>query len=198
MFSRLNKPLQESEQLEIILHNIRPCYASTLAASPELNNLDTLKEVRRNYEIIQSRLKQFREPPKANSETLAPEFAYSKQPIPSCSFSNTYNNKKYNYYHSSHPNNDYKDKYTKPNSSNFSNKNNTTTDLNKTNQNRTLPVAAVSSEHTKIYCPRCRNNTHSLRQCKLPHFPIRFKCGKKGVRYPECTNCQKQKPNSKN
>lgn len=62
MFSRLNKPLQESEQLEIILHNIRPCYASTLAASPELNNLDTLKEVRRNYEIIQSRLKQFRNP----------------------------------------------------------------------------------------------------------------------------------------
>lgn len=198
MFSRLNKALPESEQLEIILHNIRPCYASTLAASPELNSLDSLKDICRNYETIQSRLRQFREPPKANSETLAPEFAYNKLPSPSCSFSNTYNNKKYNYYSSSHPNTYYKDKYHKPYFPNKNNSTNNNTDPPKTNHNRTLPVAAVSSESSKTYCPRCRNNTHSLSQCKLPHFPICFKCGKKGVRYPECPNCQPQEQSSKN
>lgn len=200
MFSRLNNPLQDTEQLEIILHNIRPCYASTLAASPEIDNLDSLKEICRNYETIQSRLKQFREPPKANSDTLAPEFAYNKQPIPSCSFSNSYNAKKHNYYNNANTNNYYKDKYTKPNYSNYINKNNntTTSDSNKNSQNKTSSVAAISTHHTKIYCPRCRNNSHSLHQCRLPHFPICFKCGKKGVRYPECTTCHQQKPNSKN
>ncbi|XP_050665158.1 uncharacterized protein LOC126965563 [Leptidea sinapis] len=75
MFARLSNPMPEEDKLEIVLHNIRPCYASTLASSPELRNIDQVKTICKNYENIQSRFAHFREPIAAFG-TLAPEFAY--------------------------------------------------------------------------------------------------------------------------
>ncbi|CAG5036780.1 unnamed protein product [Parnassius apollo] len=79
LFSRLSKSLSNEDKLEIILHNIRPCYASTLASVPKISDLDTLRSLCRNYENIQARLVGFHEPPKVSSGTLAPEFAYAGQ-----------------------------------------------------------------------------------------------------------------------
>lgn len=194
MFSRLNKPPPENEQLEILLHNIRPCYASTIAASSAVDTLENLKSVCRNYENIQSRLKQFHEPPKVNSETMAPDFAYDKSSTSGSSsyghgsrkpnYSNTYpiNYTKYNYnkpnYYSN--NNNYKQSKPNTNYTNYKTYNNTnyTYKNQQTEQNKNIPVAVVNSENKSVFCPRCRTNNHSLKECREPHFPICFKCGK--------------------
>lgn len=178
LFSRLSKNLPEEDKLDILLHNIRPSYASTLAASPNISTIEELKKMCRSYENIQSRMAQFHEPPKVNSETLAKEFAYNK-PSTSTPF-NKHNN--YNTYAKYDYN---KNRNYKTNQNNYTN--------NNTEQHKNIHVNAVSSPDNttlrKIYCPRCRNDSHSLTQCNQPHFLICFKCGKKGVRYPDCSVC---------
>lgn len=201
LFSRLTKPLSEQDKLEIILHNIRPCYASTLAAYPDISDLDTLKRICSNFETIYSRQSLFHEPPRATSETLAPEFAYSKQQKV-----NNYNNNKHNPQINSYSKyrnyNNNSNNYSQPNYSNKYNHNYT-----RSTQERPTPINAVHAApshsnhgpHTQNkYCPRCRSNSHSLRECRQPHFPICFKCGKKDTRYPDCTNCNPQPSTSKN
>lgn len=167
MFSRLSKALPEEDKLEIILHNIRPCYASTLASAAEIKSIDQLRVLCRNFENVQSRLVQFREPSDASSSNLlAPEFAYK----PKTNF--------------------YKPKPTSTTNPNFS-KANSSNDVNQKYLhalNKT--VEDVSSKQP--YCPRCRDNTHSLRNCKNTEI-LCFKCGHKGVKKPDCPRC-----NSKN
>lgn len=76
MFSRLNRPISENDQLEILLHNIRPCYAGTLSACPDIKTIASLKGACRGYENVQARFSHFREPPKVTTSTIAPDFAY--------------------------------------------------------------------------------------------------------------------------
>ncbi|KOB67148.1 Retrotransposable element, partial [Operophtera brumata] len=163
MFSRLNRPLSEDDKLEILLHNIRPCYASTLSASPEIKTMDTLKLICRNYENIQTRFSLFHEPPKVSPSTIAPEFAYK----PSHSASSSSHNKYPNY----------------QKNSNYNNTNPSTTYQKTDNpyQQKNIPVAALATTSSKtVFCPRCRTDDHSLRNCKQERFLICFKCGKKG------------------
>ncbi|KAF9412800.1 hypothetical protein HW555_008803, partial [Spodoptera exigua] len=145
MFSRLSTPPSEVDQLEILLHNIRPCYASTLAAAPQISTIDTLRSLCRNYETFQTRLSQFQEPPKVTSDTLAPEFAYTKDV-------HKYINK---------PNNNNHNKYNNSNNSN--------------NYSNNKYIHAVNVAKKEPYCPRCRNNTHHIRQCKAPRDIVCFK-----------------------
>lgn len=188
MFSRLGKPLPEEDQLEILLHNIRPCYASTLASSANITDIDSLQNICRNYENIQSRLKRFREPPKVSADTVAPEFAYTKQ----ATTSNSNNNYK-NYKQLSH---NFNTNYSKNYSNNYNNHyNKYKTTSNPTQQeNHNLHVnemAPANDDNNKknVYCPRCRSQTHSLGSCQKPRFLICFKCGRKGVKFPDCPNC---------
>lgn len=175
MFSRLNKPIPDTEKLEILMHNIRPCYANTLAASPSIKSIDELKSVCRNYETITARFSQFQEPPKPSASTLAPEFSYRCNSI--------YNNKNkfihQGQYNSSKQYNQqykYNDTFKKNNPN--------------SNYNNNFGISALSSEQSRpLYCPRCRSNNHSLGSCSQERFLICFKCGKKDVRYPDCPNC---------
>ncbi|KAH9631116.1 hypothetical protein HF086_008618 [Spodoptera exigua] len=162
MFSRLSTPPSEVDQLEILLHNIRPCYASTLAAAPQISTIDTLRSLCRNYETFQTRLSQFQEPPKVTSDTLAPEFAYTKDV-------HKYINK---------PNNNNHNKYNNSNNSN--------------NYSNNKYIHAVNVAKKEPYCPRCRNNTHHIRQCKAPRDIVCFKCGKRDVKTPDCPNCNQK------
>ncbi|KAL0858559.1 hypothetical protein ABMA27_012412 [Loxostege sticticalis] len=43
MFSRLSTPMSEKDQLEIILHNIRPCYSNVLANCPNIKSEQSKK-----------------------------------------------------------------------------------------------------------------------------------------------------------
>ncbi|XP_047037368.1 uncharacterized protein LOC124642771 [Helicoverpa zea] len=188
MFSRLGKPLPEEDQLEILLHNIRPCYASTLASSANITDIDSLQNICRNYENIQSRLKRFREPPKVSADTVAPEFAYTKQ----ATTSNSNNNYK-NYKQLSH---NFNTNYSKNYSNNYNNHYNKykTTSNPAQQENHNLHVnemAPANDDNNKknVYCPRCRSQTHSLGSCQKPRFLICFKCGRKGVKFPDCPNC---------
>lgn len=181
MFSRLSKSLSENDKLDILMHNIRPCYANTLAASPCIKSIDDLKSVCRNYETIKSRFSQFHEPPKLTSSTLAPEFAY-KSDLNYTKFNqqpkyNNYNkpyNQKNNYIYTPKHNSNYKETFNSDN-----------TNLSKDNG-----IAAISTEVPRtVFCPRCRSNSHSLGACRQKRFPICFRCGKKDVRYPDCPDC---------
>lgn len=181
MFSRLSSPLPEVDQLEILLHNIRPCYASTLAAAPQISTIDTLRSLCRNYETFQTRLSQFQEPPKVTSDTLAPEFAYTKDDHKPINKANNNNN------------------YNKNNNSNSNyNNNNQYRNNNNNTQNNNKYVHAINEAKKEPYCPRCRNNTHHIRQCKAPRDIVCFKCGMKDVKTPDCPNCRKTGTNSKN
>lgn len=175
MFSRLSKIVSEDEKLEILLHNIRPCYASTLACRPEIKSISELSVSCRNFENYNSKVSNFREPPKITTDTLAPEFAYNKH--------------KSNFI---------------PSFSGFDKKSSiyTTSSIESSN------VDALNLYKTKntsyAYCPRCRSNSHSLKNCKEPKYLICFKCGLKDVRFPDCPNCntsassKDNKPNPKN
>lgn len=191
LFSRLSKPLSDEEKLEILLHNIRPCYANTLAASSEIKSIDSLVSMCRNFENIQSRFSSFQEPPRVSSNTLAPEFAYKHTPTFTNNHFKNQNNQRYKSY------------------SNFNTNNNT--------YNKRTSVAAIqegnnfeSSDDNNInaiapnpsgqaFCPRCRINGHSLRNCQKERIVLCFRCGKKNFRYPDCPDCNpKSNENQKN
>lgn len=181
MFSRLSKPLSEDDKLEIILHNIRPCYANTLSASPDILTIDSLKSLCRNYENIQSRFSQFHEPPKVSSCTIAPEFAYK----PSTSASNSLPNKYNSFNQHKHTYNTDQNNYNKPYST--TNRQKPTANYY---ENKNIPVSVVARDNPKVtFCPRCRTDDHSLKNCKEDRFLICFKCGKKDVRFSECPVC---------
>lgn len=172
-FSRLTKPISEQEKLDILMHNIRPCYANVLAVNPDsINSVEKLRTLCRNYESVQSLTSQYKEPPRATSNTLAPDLAFNNKQNINHNKNNSFN-KPYNY----------KFNYSK----NFyqSKPGNTST-------SQTKPVNAVDqiSRPVPFLCPRCRTNEHSLRQCNKERFPICFKCGKRGVKFPNCTDCQ--------
>ncbi|KAF9409379.1 hypothetical protein HW555_011244 [Spodoptera exigua] len=171
MFSRLSRSLVEEDKLEIILHNIRPCYASTLASASQITSIDQLRMICRNYENVQSRMAQFREPSAATSDTLAPEFAYKQR---------TDLASKQNY------NNNHKLEFNKTNSNNSKQNFN-----NNVNEKYLHALNTDSAPGGKLpYCPRCRNNSHSLRDCQNKEIMC-FKCGQKGVKKPDCPNCNK-------
>lgn len=193
MFSQLDRKLSNEDKLEILLHNIRPCYANVLTSNPDIKDIDTLRTICKNYEKIHARQSQFREPPRVSSETMAPEFAYSHasaSTIHNKQFrQNTYNsNQSYlqqrytksnsNYYKPSCNSN-----YNKLKEDSYSNKPCDSVDILE-------PVEAISGPINK-FCPRCRVDTHSLRNCTAERKIVCFRCHKPGFRFPECPNCQK-------
>lgn len=88
MFSRLTKKMSESEQLEILLRNIRPCY-SVFVALRDCTTIDSLLAVCQNYEKFLDKDKNFKEP-SLQQNTLTAEFSYKPRiPVtnsPSVSF----------------------------------------------------------------------------------------------------------------
>ncbi|KAI5646481.1 retrotransposon gag protein domain-containing protein [Phthorimaea operculella] len=109
LFSRLSSELSNEDKLEILLHNIKPCYASTLASATTIPDIDTLRSLCRNYENIHARLANYKEPPRPSSETLAPEYAYNGHS------SNRSHNSNQNYKPSSNVGNNYDRNRSYPN-----------------------------------------------------------------------------------
>lgn len=182
MFLRLSKPMSEEDQLEILLHNVRPCYASTLASASQISSIDSLRSLCRNYEAIQARLSQFREPPKPTSDTVSPEFSYNKEVNKNLNKASTSNNTDNNF-------NKHNYNYNKQNFSH----NNYHYGRNKNIQQNY--VHAVEVNKNQPYCPRCRNNTHNIRQCQANRDIFCFKCGMKDVKTPNCPVCNKVSKN---
>lgn len=165
MFFRLSRRFSEEDKLEILLHNIRPCYSSVLATCPYVKSIHQLKTLCRNYERIKARSDNFREPPAITSDTLAPEFSYqvAKPPNKTNNFKSNNNNSRYNY-----------NSYSNSKQSSFSKPDND------------VKVQAITSDQ---YCYRCKSDSHSMRGCKADRVIICFKCGMKDVRTPECPKC---------
>lgn len=156
MFSRLSSPLSEDDKLEILLHNIRPCYASVIVCNSNITSVSALKQVCKEYENIQSRLSHFKEPPAASNTTLAPDFAYKQ-----------YNN------------------INKPQPQTYNNK-----------FKSQMHVVSVNNKKEQ-YCYRCRKNDHSLLTCHSKQI-VCFKCGKAGVKLPNCPDCNIKKSSNSN
>lgn len=184
MFSRLSKPITEEEKLEIILHNIRPAYTSTLAAVPEIQSIDSLRTICRNFENFQARLAHFHEPSKPTADTIAPEFAYSGS-----SNKNKFHTKIFNNYHQN------KIQSYSSNNSTYKNNNN-----NKSIKYENLEALNLNTrKEGRRFCPRCRVDTHNLRQCTANKDAIFcFVCGRKDVKRPDCPDCKKNKSSSLN
>ncbi|KAI5638605.1 retrotransposon gag protein domain-containing protein [Phthorimaea operculella] len=162
LFSRLSSELSNEDKLEILLHNIKPCYASTLASATTIPDIDTLRSLCRNYENIHARLANYKEPPRPSSETLAPEYAYNGHS------SNRSHNSNQNYKPSSNVGNNYDRNRSYPNYR---------ANVNKLNPNNYVHALHTSNAKPK-FCPRCRDNTHHLRQCTADRSKIIcFVCG---------------------
>ncbi|KAF9409268.1 hypothetical protein HW555_011303 [Spodoptera exigua] len=83
MFSRLTRLVPESDRLDIILHNIRPCYASVLAYRPDIGTIGELRDVCRNFERVTARSTNFKEPVSTSqANSVAPEFLYVSKKDP--------------------------------------------------------------------------------------------------------------------
>ncbi|KAI5644129.1 retrotransposon gag protein domain-containing protein [Phthorimaea operculella] len=173
LFSRLSSELSNEDKLEILLHNIKPCYASTLASATTIPDIDTLRSLCRNYENIHARLANYKEPPRPSSETLAPEYAYNGHS------SNRSHNSNQNYKPSSNVGNNYDRNRSYPNYR---------ANVNKLNPNNYVHALHTSNAKPK-FCPRCRDNTHHLRQCTADRSKIIcFVCGEVGYKTPSCLN----------
>lgn len=182
MFSQLDKKLSEEEKLEIVLHNIRPCYASVLSSSITLNTIEQLRSICKNYENIQSRLSNFHEPPKATGDTLAPEFAYSHSGSNAKNFKQppVANNDGKPNFANNNPN------YNRPFQGRSFAQNQATSNGNRNfNPNR---VSAFKQDYSS-FCPRCRVKSHNLYNCTAGRAIVCFGCGKPGVRVIECPQC---------
>lgn len=79
LFSRLKKSLPEHEQLEILLHNIRPHFTQQLALV-EINSISELKTKCRQLEAARQRAELFTEPT-AKSNVLTNDFAYKGKKV---------------------------------------------------------------------------------------------------------------------
>lgn len=169
MFARLSRPLSEDDKLEIVLHNIRPYYASTLASATEIKDINQVRTLCRNFENVQSRLSHFREPSAVTPDTLAPEFAYKGNRAKT----------QFNFKSNTLPlsNNQ---PFVNPKS--FTSKNVNEKYLH------SIEKDDLASSSKLPYCPRCREHTHSLRACKNMDIMC-FKCGMKGVKKPDCPKC---------
>lgn len=180
MFRRLTNHMNESERLEIILHNIRPCYANILATCPDIDSIESLRILCKNYEHVKSRCDNFKEPPNASAMTLAPEFAYKSAK------EHNKNLVRSNYSYSSKPT-------LKTN--NFATSNRQYFEGNRVQtDNRTYAIA-----NSKKFCFRCRVDTHSMPECNADRNDIFcFKCGMKNVKLPDCPNCNPKPSTSKN
>lgn len=154
MFARLSKPLSEEDKLEIILHNIRPCYASTLASATSIKSIEQLRLLCKNYETIQSRLKQFHEPLPASNSLLAPEFAYKptfSQEPPRFKPNNNFSNKQFSQNRQFYPNRQYHNK-------------NKSFNTHTNNNNKHLNAVSQQNRNTTFrqpYCFKCKNNSCS-------------------------------------
>lgn len=186
MFSRLFKRLSEEDQLEIIMHNIKPCYASALIAIPDLKTIKTLHSACKNYENIKSRLANYHDPPKLSPSTLAPEFAFKPKV-------NYIEKNKFNYSTNSNFFKETKTNptYNKPNTSNYSKK----YYVNSNNKH----IYAMHQNDTKPkFCPRCRSDSHNLRQCTRERKIFCFKCGRNDYTFYTCPDCTGTPSTSKN
>ncbi|KAJ2937677.1 hypothetical protein O0L34_g17488 [Tuta absoluta] len=200
MFARLIDPISEKEQLQILLHNIRPCYANVLSSNPSsTESISELRSVCQNYEKIKCMTSQFHEPPKVSENTIAPDLAFNCPLEVKNKFVKKNYNPNYNKYNSSYKN--YNSNFNRYNAnSNGSSeqsqpfKNNKPFERN--SQSQISPVASIQSSNRPKFCPRCRSSSHSLYECRQDRYPICFKCGKKNVIYPNCPVCKAN--NSKN
>ena len=66
--------------------------------------------------------------------------------------------------------------------------------------NKSQQVAAVTvPQSVKMFCRRCRVNTHNLNNCTAPRKKVCFRCGLAGYTTVTCPSCNKNKNNdSKN
>lgn len=223
MFNRLTSPPDEKSKLEILLHNVRPVYASILAAS-EITSINQLRSVCRNFEDVQSRLHTFHEPPKVSSDTVAPDLAYSTKTsfkqhhyhnLPNHSNHNNSNrqffNNKSNFnrfsstQHHHRPSTHFAPSHIErktshyPQQDGFSQQHNLSQFNKKFNNNYNhLNIQAVSNglSNSNVYCQRCKSFSHSYANCHRNRNVIFcFGCGKQDVKRPECTKCSpKSKP----
>lgn len=184
LFSRLTKALSEEDKLELLLHNIRPCYANILSSVAEIKSIEQLRTLCRNYENIQSRLAQFREPPRPSSNTLAPEFAYSG--ISTDNKGNNNYNKRFN-------------QFNKHDQKDIINNKTVTNNSNDSSISPNYVHAIDKGSHKKIpYCPRCRSNEHAYRNCTVKTDEIFcFGCGQKDIKRPACKKCSKNSSTKK-
>ncbi|MEI3777135.1 hypothetical protein [Pectobacterium brasiliense] len=136
MFSRLSSPMSNEEQLEILMHNIRPEYITELALN-DIESIEQLKQLCKRLELARVRAEKFVEP------NL--------------------------------------NKYQPNRSKNFTYQKN--------------QVSAVSSNYDPVvskFCLRCKGNNHYTHQCFRSREILCYRCGKKGVKRPDCTDCNKQ------
>lgn len=62
------------------------------------------------------------------------------------------------------------------------------------NKSENYVHAIDAPQNKQHFCPRCRVNTHNLRQCQADKRQILcFVCGSKNVKTPDCPSCSKNK-----
>lgn len=191
LFNRLNRPLPESEKLEILLHNIRPEFNLQLALTP-INSVSELKSKCRLIEAARQRSELFTEPTKLSH--LSSEFVYKSKQRHATTVS---------------------DQFAAPIEENEDIRQVTGIQVRGRKNVRDVQVSnnvdryynnqqgkqfhqAQQGNFRSLQCYNCQGFGHIARQCreKATHRPIRcFRCGELGYFTHTCPKC---KPQAKN
>lgn len=174
MFSRLLKPLNDEDQLEILLHNIRPSFSEQLALQ-EVNSVEALRRCCRKIEAARQKGKLFSEPPKQS--TLNPDFTYKGKPSlkqDAAAVASTTVQQRSQFVPPQYQ------KQYKP---------------APLVQQRRQYVSAPRVENQKtpqvgtVYCYRCKVDSHSTKACNDKRV-VCFKCGEMGYTSRSCPKCR--------
>lgn len=158
MFDRLRKPLPETEQLDILLRNIRPFYSQQLAFV-RVTTVDDLLKKCKVVEVTRQRCSDFSEPDNKKFSVLTSEFLYKPKSRACSSVSSL------------------------PQAENFS----APTEVRKggdNTDNNSVRVASVST--VQKLCFKCGKPNHNFRSCRKNDKNVCYACGKAGHFIKDC------------
>lgn len=186
MFSRLLNPLDDKQQLQILLHNIRPSFSEQLALQ-EIDTVESLRQVCRKIEAARQQGKLFTEPPRQSA--LNPDFAYNGKSNKTevAGVANTFQQQSRHY--KPVPNHE---QFQRGNTNQYQRQyNGSAQRFQRHGQHAHAPQFDKSPQQTNtLYCYRCRVNTHDTKACRDKRI-LCFKCGEPGYTSRSCPKCNK-------
>lgn len=188
LFKRFINPVDEINQLRLIMRNLLPYYQQQLVLRQPCS-ISELKNLCRILEDTRIRSELFQGPPQCNASTLEPELAYISN---TCLVKGGYNHfnrhqnlgNKVNKVHTNEINiRSIPESLLSPNADNSVNSSNLEDHTN-VNPN----VDALNLASTK--CWNCNEMGHTYHNCKLKRDVFCFGCGKKNIIRPKCIVCK--------
>ena len=183
MFSRLGRPMEEDQKLEILSRNVRPEYLKQLGLQ-DWDSVEKLQQFCERLELNYTRVKLFRDTP-SNFLSTASQPSREVEPVRGSDATKIFNNSS---------SNQYSDKNRVPEANRMHNSgNNRNFDRNRTyNKERTYAIRSYTPGRPNK-CYRCETTAHSGYNCPRRDVIICFRCKTPNQKMPTCSVCKAER-----